>query len=337
MPRLIVCFTLLVLWLLMITLSECSENKSNKELMKKRYEKWLQKHGRGHLRGAEWEKRFAIYQFNVEFIDYINAQNKSYKLTDNRFADMTNEEFRANCLGFLPKLSQRKKKHSRVMHGDLPANVDWREKGAVTPIRQQGQCESCWAFSAVSAVESINQIKTGSLVSLSEQELVDCDIEGKNIGCKGGLMDDAFQFIMENGGLSTAEEYPYTATNGSCKASLAKNITMTISGYENVPENDEKSLEAAVVQQPVSVAVDASSLGFRFYSEGIFTGYCGTQLDHGVNAIGYGEDNNGEKYWLVRNSWGSGWGESGYIRLKRGVTALEGTCGIAMMASYPVK
>ncbi|KAM7277045.1 hypothetical protein ACFE04_018911 [Oxalis oulophora] len=280
MPRLIL-FSFLVLWLLMITLSECSENKSNghqKESMKKRYQNWLQKHGRGHLKKTEWEERFGIYKSNVQFIDKINAQNKSYKLTDNRFADMTDEEFRAIYLGFIPKLSQGKKSHSHIKHGALPANVDWRKKGAVSPIRAQGSC-----------------------------------------------------------GLATAKEYPYTANNGICHESLAKNNTLTISDYANVPPNDEKALQAAVAQQPVSVAIDGASRELKFYSGGIFTGYCGTRLNHGVNAIGYGVEENGGKYWLVRNTWGTKWGENGYAKFKRDVTQPQGTCGIAMMSSYPIK
>lgn len=186
----------------------------------------------------------------------------------------------------------------------------------------------------MAAVEGINKIKKGKLVSLSEQELMDCDIDTGNEGCNGGYMDKAFEFIKKNGGLTTEEDYPYKGKEGSCNKAKEKTHTVTISGYEKVPANDEKSLQAAVANQPVSVAVDAGGYKFQFYSKGIFSGQCGTQLNHGVTAVGYGED--GGKYWIVKNSWGADWGESGYIRMTRDSQNKHGICGIAMDASYPL-
>jgi KDEL-tailed cysteine endopeptidase len=186
----------------------------------------------------------------------------------------------------------------------------------------------------VAAVEGINKIKTGNLVSLSEQELMDCDINTGNEGCSGGYMDKAFEFIKKNGGLTTEEDYPYKGEDGTCDKEKENNHAVTISSYEKVAANDEKSLQAAVANQPVSVAVDAGSYEFQFYSEGIFTNQCGNDLNHGVTAVGYGED--GGKYWLVKNSWGTSWGESGYIRMERDSNDKQGICGIAMDASYPL-
>lgn len=184
-------------------------------------------------------------------------------------------------------------------------------------------------------MEGITQLKTGKLVSLSEQELVDCDTSGQDQGCEGGLMDDAFDFILNNKGLTTESNYPYKGVDGTCNSNEESNHAAAITGHEDVPANSESALLKAVASQPISVAIDASGSDFQFYSSGVFTGECGTELDHGVTAVGYGASADGTKYWLVKNSWGTGWGQEGYIMMQRDVDAQEGLCGIAMMASYP--
>ncbi|KAI3832697.1 hypothetical protein MKW98_002243 [Papaver atlanticum] len=288
-----------------------------------RHQQWMTQYGKVYKNQAKMEKRFNIFKANVEFIESSNVGNKLYKLSVNEFADQTIEEFKSS-----PAF-----KYENVTA--VPSTMDWRKKGVVTPVKDQGQCGCCWAFSAVAAMEGITQLATGKLTSLSEQELVDCDTKGEDQGCEGGLMDDAFEFIQENRGLATEANYPYNRVDGSCNTKKANIHAASINGYEDVPANNEASLLKAVSKQPVSVAIDASGQEFQFYSSGVFTGTCGTDLDHGVTAIGYGTDSDGTKYWLVKNSWGTSWGEDGYIRMQRDVDANEGLCGIAMEASYP--
>ncbi|CAN4084195.1 unnamed protein product [Withania somnifera] len=213
--------------------------------------------------------------------------------------------------------------------------MDWRKKGAVTPIKDQKDCGCCWAFSAVAAMESLHQLKTGKLISLSEQELVDCDVQGEDQGCSGGLLDTAFEFIVKNKGLTTESNYPYEGADGVCNKKKSAVSAAKITGYEDVPANNEKALLQAVANQPVSVAIDGSSFDFQFYSSGVFSGSCSTWLNHAVTAVGYGATSDGTKYWIIKNSWGSKWGDNGYIHMKRDVDEKEGLCGLAMKASYP--
>lgn len=305
------------------------------------YESWLVKHGKNNYNAlGEKERRFEVFKDNLRYIDEHNSQNRSFKLGLNQFADLTNEEYRSKYLGARRDAGRRRLARSKsdryaFREGDsLPESIDWRQKGAVAPVKDQGSCGSCWAFSTIAAVEGVNQIVTGDLISLSEQELVDCDTS-YNEGCNGGLMDYAFEFIIKNGGIDTEEDYPYKGRDGSCDTYRKNAKVVSIDDYEDVPVNDEKALQKAVANQPVSVSIEGGGRDFQFYDSGIFTGKCGTALDHGVTTVGYGTEN-GVDYWIVKNSWGASWGEEGYIRMERN-TKYTGLCGIAMEASYPIK
>ncbi|KAJ4914165.1 cysteine proteinase1 [Raphanus sativus] len=320
------------------------------EEVKSIYLQWSAEHGKTNNNNNgiinQQDERFNILKDNLRFIDLHNENNKNatYKLGLTIFADLTNDEYRRLYLGARTEPARRmakaknvNQKFSAAVNKEaLPETVDWRQKGAVNAIKNQGTCGSCWAFSTAAVVEGINKIVTGELISLSEQELVDCD-KSYNQGCNGGLMDYAFQFIMKNGGLNTEQDYPYRGSDGKCNSLLKNSKVVTIDGYEDVPTNDETALKRAVSYQPVSVAIDAGGRVFQHYQSGIFTGECGTEMDHAVVAVGYGSEN-GVDYWIVRNSWGQKWGEDGYIRIERNLASSKsGKCGIAIEASYPVK
>jgi len=246
----------------------------------------------------------------------------------NQFTDLTTQEFSDLYLGYIPRQNDYARslnEHVAPENQVLADSLDWRTKGAVTPIKDQAQCGSCWAFSTTGSVEGANQIKSGQLQSFAEQQLVDCAGSAGNQGCNGGLMDDAFEYIIKNGGIGSEASYPYTAKDGKCTKVASVG---TVSKYTDVKKNDETGLMSAVNIEPVSVAVDAQS--WSSYRKGVMTGACGKSLDHGVLAVGYGTDGS-DNYWIVKNSWGTSWGEAGYIRLIRD----KNECGIAAAASYP--
>merc|ERR1719327_997846 len=221
-----------------------------------------------------------------------------------------------------------------VIQADAPDSIDWVEKGAVTPVKNQKQCGSCWAFSTTGSVEGAFQIAGNKLTSLSEQELVSCD--KVDDGCKGGLMDNGFKYV-EKSGLCTEASYPYTSgsgVRGTCKRSCSAAVKIT--KFQDVPSRDEDALKAAVAKQPVSIAIEADKSVFQLYKSGVMDSKsCGTKLDHGVLAVGYGTLG-GKDYWKVKNSWGPTWGMEGYILLARGKSG-AGECGLLSgPPSFPV-
>lgn len=300
------------------------------------HEQWMVQHERVYKDAAEKEKRFQIFKDNLAFIEnFNNAGNRSYKLSINAFADQTSEEFNAYRNGYRP--SHDSLEATPFMYGsvtEVPSTKDWREEGAVTEIKNQHTCGSCWAFSAVAAVEGITKLRTGNLYSLSEQQLMDCVTQGQSNGCYGGYPNEAFDYIQQNQGITTEANYPYQGVQGTCNTNSMNNVAQ-ITGRQNVPANNEMELMKAVANQPISVIIDANGQYFHMYSTGVFEGDCGIGQNHAVTAVGYGTTDDGINYWIVKNSWGTTWGENGYIRMKRDVDAQEGLCGIAMQASYP--
>merc|ERR1712166_311470 len=286
-------------------------------------------------RPHEVERKYQIFKDNVAFIADHNANHADklgYTVGINEFADMTNAEFKRTMTG-LNALQNKVQDKIKILPEATATSVDWTTKNAVTPIKNQGQCGSCWAFSTTGSVEGINAISTGKLQSFSEQELVSCAGSYGNQGCNGGLMDDGFKYIKAKGHVLESK-YKYTGKTGKCTSSKTENPAVKVNGYHDVKANSESQLMAAVQQQPVSVAIEADQSGFQFYKSGVFSGKCGTNLDHGVLAVGYGTDG-GKDYWKVKNSWGASWGQKGYIMLARNVKSKKGQCGIASQPSYP--
>lgn len=285
--------------------------------------------------------RFNIWKSNLNYIKQHNleaaAGKHTFTLAMNKFGDLTSAEFGRLYNGFnmTQKLSQASSASVFEYNPSVqvPDSIDWRTSGYVTPVKDQGQCGSCWSFSATGSLEGQHFKSTGKLVSLSEQNLVDCSRAQGNMGCNGGLMDQAFTYIKQNKGIDTESSYPYTARDGTCHFD-ASNVGATDSGFVDVKSKDEAALKQAVgTVGPVSVAIDASHTSFQFYHSGIYheRACSQTRLDHGVLAVGYGSDGSND-YWIVKNSWSASWGDSGYIKMSRDK---NNNCGIATAASYP--
>jgi len=299
-----------------------------------KYIQFMAEHNRSFGTREEFEFRMNLFMQREAEIMAENANpENTFTLAHNKFSDRTEAEF-------MKVLSYRSQKHGYYMTYIAPlaptnaTTVNWVTAGAVTAVKNQGSCGSCWTFSSTGAMESAFHIDTGAkLVNLAEQQLVDCDRATGNNGCNGGDMYNAFQYAHEYGMMKMAD-YRYTARDGKCAYDESK-VVMKVVESARVPHNDSTSLKAALADRPVSVAIEADRTVFQSYSSGVLNSTkCGTDLDHGVLAVGFGTEN-GQEYFLVKNSWGSSWGENGYIKIA--VQDGEGICGIQMDPSYPTK
>jgi C1A family cysteine protease len=342
-----------------------------------RFNTWASEFGIAFEDHEHKDRLFSVWTENDKYIQDMNSRNLTYTLGHNQFSAMTSEEF-SGYLGFggertivdkiknirdkaqevkcildcvkdeeltnLDKVGCTKQCLSQELESDIPSEIDWVAKGAVTPVKNQGQCGSCWSFSTTGALEGAYYIKYGNLRSFSEQQLVDCDNfknGGKDHGCNGGLMDNAFKWIEKNDGLCTESDYPYTSgetkTSGTCETSCNVDEKSNIKSFVDVPSSSDEDMMKALSQQPVSVAIQADQKDFQLYKSGVFSGSCGTKLDHGVLVVGYGKKD-GADYYKLKNSWGDTWGDKGFIYIGRGKEFNDGKgqCGVLLQGSYPV-
>jgi C1A family cysteine protease len=293
------------------------------------FTRWVAENDKAYTH-EEFFHRYNTFKANVDYVNTNNQANKSYTVAINKFADLNTQEFGATFCGYKPELRASAIFPEPAAEAAITA-VDWVAKGAVTPVKDQGQCGSCWAFSATGSIEGAWFLSKGQLVSVAEQQLVDCAGSQGNQGCNGGLMDYAFQYVIKNKGIGSEASYKYTARDGSCKKVPS---VVTISKFVDVAAGSEAALATAIQKQPISIAIEADQSCFQFYHGGVLDDVsCGTNLDHGVLAVGLGTDAaSGKDYWRVKNSWGASWGDKGYISLVYG----KNQCGLNQVNSYPV-
>ncbi|KAM9948884.1 hypothetical protein ACTFIT_010084 [Dictyostelium discoideum] len=335
-----------VLCALLITVATAKQELSESQY-RDAFTDWMISNQKSYS-SSEFITRYNIFKTNFDYIEEWNSKGSETVLGLNKMADITNEEYRSLYLGKpFDASSLIGTKEEILFSNKFSSTVDWRKKGAVTHVKNQQSCSGCWSFSATGATEGAHKLAnngTNELVSLSEQNLIDCSTPFGNTGCNGGVITYAFEYIISNGGIDTEKSYPFEGTDGTCRYK-SENSGATISSYVNVTFGSESSLESAVNVNPVACSIDASHSSFLFYKSGIyFEPACSrTNLDHGVLVVGYGTENsqsqdsssepNHSNYWIAKNSWGNDWGINGYILMSKD---RDNMCGISTLASFPI-
>jgi len=298
------------------------------------FEKYAIEYSKIYDTTQEYNKREAIFCENLHHIEKHNTNENNWKMGVTEFADLTQEEFseRHNTMLTI----ETKRIDIRNINGNAHVTnsnktVNWGV--FMPPVKNQGKCGSCYSFGALTSIEARINIETGKKIILSEGEIIDCSYMMGNLRCNGGMPDRVFRYVKYYG-VCPLKDYPYSIPFETCK-DCPDEDKVRIKTWVNVESGSEKALEKALDSGPVAIAIDAGSMNFQFYKSGVFDN-CGTQLNHAVTLFGYGIEEDGTKYWLVRNSWGESWGDGGNFKLKRGVGSVAGTCGILLMSSYPV-
>ncbi|VAI30979.1 ervatamin-B-like [Triticum dicoccoides] len=312
-----------------------------------RHERWMAEFARAYADAEEKLRRQEVFAANARHVDAVNrAGDRTYTLGLNQFSDLTDDEFLETHLGYrhqhgglrpaddAPAAAVNMSKAAAGHFQDTPDSMDWRAQGAVTQVKNQLSCGSCWAFAAVAATEGLVKIATGDLISMSEQQVLDCT-GGANT-CNAGDINAALRYVAASGGLQPEAAYAYSGEQGACRSG---GVMPNSAASVGVPRwaalyGDEGALQELAASQPVAVGVEATDPDFRHYMSGVYFGSssCGQRLNHAVTVVGYGADGSGQEYWVVKNQWGTGWGEEGYMRLARGNGA---NCGVATYAYYP--
>lgn len=310
---------------------------SSNEAIDFAFNSWLHNQNKFYFTPAEKSFRKSVFAENYKLVEQMNRVY-SFKSELNKFADLTEEERASFANGFVPSQSSKDGQKSEALFTEeeileQQPSVDWRTKGAVTPVVSQGQCGDSPYWSATVGMEGMHFLSTGQLVPLSTQQITDCSTSFGNQGCNGGWMESSFKYLMAVGGQESAVDYPYAGKDGKCTFNKAK-ISAKIGGYQTVGSGDCKGMLEALTKQPVSTAINANPI--TFYKGGIFDlDTCSPNPNHGIGVVGYGTEN-GKNFWIAKNTYGTGWGEAGYIRLSRDVLADKGgICGICLYVSYP--
>ncbi|KAJ3440629.1 hypothetical protein M0813_08899 [Anaeramoeba flamelloides] len=313
---------------------------SRKAALDEKFNLFMNKYGKSYSSQSETLKRQKIFLDNHQYIENFNKENSHMKLAINHFADLSLEEYKRYYL--LPKRTVVSDENSgnyvrNNLEGQLPESWDWRDYGASPPVKDQSVCGSCWAHSVIGAIESQYYLATGTMPNLSEQMVMDCTwsttVPGvANNGCEGGNEPGTFEALKDLGGVMDEEDYPYLGMDGYCGFDQTKVVTK-IDSYTNVSNNQADVMDAIYTQGVLSIAIDAAHESFMFYTSGVYyePKCSSTELDHAVLLSGYGVSPEGEKYWLVRNSWSINWGDQGYVKM----SMKDNNCGVQSEVVYP--